>query len=206
MAGDEDDAIHEYFRGSAFPKEAWVSAILAALELGDGSSIAELEGALNLRHGQIEHVLKFLSTDNPAPVIKDGSRWRRTPVEYRMDHDRIHRLTEQREVEWREVQAYVDKPGCLMAFLARALDEADPRPCGKCARCLGRPVVEPTFTRAPRHRRRAFSATPKCPWKASSRSRRTRSPSMASVGPCRRHCAPKPAGFCPAGATPAGGA
>src|SRR6185295_9536515 len=37
--------------------------------------------------------------------------------------------------------------GCLMAFLARALDEVDPQPCGKCARCLGSPVVEPTFTR-----------------------------------------------------------
>ena len=147
MAGEEDEEIHEYFRGSAFPKEAWVSAILAALEESDGMSIAELEEGLNLRHGQIEHVLKFLSADNPAPVIKDASRWRRTPVDYRMDHDRIRRLTGQREVEWGAVQAYVDEPGCLMAFLARALDEADPRPCGKCARCLGRPLVEPTFRR-----------------------------------------------------------
>ena len=35
-----------------------------------------------------------------------------------------------------------------MKFLAEALDDADPQPCGKCASCLGRPIVEPSFTRA----------------------------------------------------------
>jgi ATP-dependent DNA helicase RecQ len=32
MSGDEDDHIHEYFRGSAFPRERWVQSILEALE------------------------------------------------------------------------------------------------------------------------------------------------------------------------------
>lgn len=34
-----------------------------------------------------------------------------------------------------------------MEFLAEALDDADPQPCGKCAKCLGRPIVDPDFTR-----------------------------------------------------------
>jgi ATP-dependent DNA helicase RecQ len=147
MSGAEDDDIHEYFRGSAFPKERWVQAILEALEESDGLSIFEIEEAVNLRRGQIEQVLKFLSVDSPAPVIKEGSKWQRTPVAYRMDHERIHRLTEQRRTEWREVQAYIDEQGCLMEFLARALDDANPQPCRKCASCLGAPVVEPSFTR-----------------------------------------------------------
>jgi ATP-dependent DNA helicase RecQ len=148
MSGNEDDDIHEYFRGSAFPREPWVGAILEALEESDGLSISELEEAVNLRHGQIEKVIKFLSVDSPAPVIKEGSKWQRTPVSYRMDHERIRRLTEQRETEWREVQAYIDEQGCLMEFLAEALDDLNPQPCGKCAPCLGRPIVEPSFTRA----------------------------------------------------------
>lgn len=148
MSGDEDDDIHDYFRCSAFPQERWVQAILEALEESDGLSMFELEEAVNLRHGQIEQVLKFLSVDSPAPVIKEGSKWQRTPVAYRMDHERVHRLTEQRRTEWRDVQAYIDEQGCLMEFLARALDDADPQPCGKCASCLGAPVVEPSFTRA----------------------------------------------------------
>lgn len=147
MSGAEDDDIHDYFRGSAFPKERWVQAILEALEESDGLSIFEIEEAVNLRRGQIEQVLKFLSVDSPAPVIKEGSKWQRTPVAYRMDHERIRRLTEQRRTEWREVQAYIDEQGCLMEFLARALDDANPQPCGKCASCLGAPVIEPSFTR-----------------------------------------------------------
>lgn len=147
MSGDEDDHIHEYFRGSAFPRERWVQSILEALEESDGLSTAQIEEIVNLRHGQIEQVLKFLSVDSPAPVIKDGSKWQRTPVPFRMDHERIQRLTEQREFEWGEVQAYIGEPGCLMEFLANALDDANPQPCGKCANCLGRPVVGPSFTR-----------------------------------------------------------
>lgn len=146
MSGDEDNAIHEYFRRTAFPREQWVRSILEALEESDGLTTKQLEEAVNLRSGQIEQVLKFLSVDSPALVIKEGSKWLRTPVLFHMDHECIRRLTGQREVEWGEVQAYINEPQCLMEFLARVLDDADPQPCGKCARCLGRPVVAPTFS------------------------------------------------------------
>ena len=146
MSGTEDAEIHEYFRNAAFPREEWVTAVLDALEESDGLSVRELEASLNLRYGQIEKVLKVLSVDNPAPITKDGSRWRRTPVAYRMDHDRIQRLTRQREAEWREVQTYLDEQGCLMAFLAGLLDDPDPRPCGRCASCRGAPILEPAYS------------------------------------------------------------
>ena len=148
MAGNEDDDIHDYFRRSAFPPEPSVMEILGALEESDGLSVRELEGTVNLRNGRIEQVLKLLSVENPAPVMKLGSKWQRTPVPYRLDHERIRRLTTQREMEWQEVQSYVDEEGCLMQFLAEALDDADPRPCGKCASCLGGPIVEPSFRNA----------------------------------------------------------
>ena len=147
MSGDEDDNIHEYFRRSAFPGEDQVTAILDVLKESDGLSVADLEGAVNLRRGQIQHVLKFLSVELPAPVIKSGAKWRRTPVPYQMDHEQIRRLTGQRKTEWGEVQKYIDEKGCLMKFLAEALDDPDPQPCGKCASCLGQPVAEPSFKR-----------------------------------------------------------
>ena len=147
MSGEEDNHIHEYFRRTAFPREDWVQKILDAIEESGGLSVLELERTINLRRGQIEQVLKFLSVDSPAPVLKDGSKWQRTPVDYGMDLENIRRLTEQRRTEWREVQAYIDEQGCLIEFLAQALDDADPQPCGKCASCLGATVVEPSFTR-----------------------------------------------------------
>ena len=147
MSGHEDDAVHEYFRQSAFPNESWVEQILGVLEGSDGMTIRQLEEAVNLRHGQLEQALKFLSVENPAPIIKDGSLWQRTPVSYHMDRERIRHLTKQRTIEWQEMQRYLEEDGCLMQFLAVALDDENPQPCGKCASCLGEPIVEQSFDR-----------------------------------------------------------
>ena len=148
MSGREDTAIHEYFRQSAFPNESWVETILEVLEDSDGLATRDLEEVVNLRHGQLEQALKFLSVENPAPIIKDGLLWQRTPVPYHMDHERIRRLTEQRMIEWREMQSYLETDGCLMRFLAMTLDDEHSQPCGRCASCLGRPIVESSFGHA----------------------------------------------------------
>ncbi|MCY3873204.1 MAG: RecQ family ATP-dependent DNA helicase [Rhodobacteraceae bacterium] len=141
ITGREDDAIHAYFRRTAFPEEKWVNAILQALDESDGMSVIQLEETVNLRRSQIEKVLKFLSVENPSPAIKIEGIWRRTAERYLMDHEKIQRLTRQRESEWEQVQEYIDEKGCLMEFLARVLDDANPRPCGRCSSCQGRPIV-----------------------------------------------------------------
>ncbi len=135
LSGREDDQIHEYFRQSAFPPEAHVQEILESLDASDGLSLNELQQRVNLRMGQIEHVLKLLMVENPAPVIKGGSKWHRTALEYRVDRDRIAFLTNQRSHEWEEIQQYIDYEGCLMKFLRNALDDADEKSCGKCVTC-----------------------------------------------------------------------
>ncbi|HEC8325434.1 TPA: RecQ family ATP-dependent DNA helicase [Providencia rettgeri] len=156
MSGVEDQDIHEFFRDSAFPSEEHVNEILSVLEQNDGMSIRSIEEQTNLRHGQIEKVLKLLSVENPAPVIKDGSRWVRTPVRYQMDHARITHLTGQRENEWQEVQAYLNDTGCKMTFLRRALDDLDPTPCNKCSSCLGQAVINTPIDPALVHRAGTF--------------------------------------------------
>ena len=143
MSGVEDQDIHEYFRESAFPPEEQVNEILQVLEQGEGLSIRGIEEKTNLRHGQIEKVLKLLNVENPAPVIKQGSQWRRTAMPYAMDRARIAHLTGQREQEWAEIQDYIDEAGCKMTYLRRALDDTcDLSPCDKCSSCLGQPVID----------------------------------------------------------------
>lgn len=156
MSGVEDQDIHEFFRESAFPSEAHVNEILWVLEQSDGLSIRSIEEQTNLRHGQIEKVLKLLSVENPAPVFKDGSRWVRTPVRYQMDHARIAHLTSQRVQEWQEVQTYLADTGCKMTFLRQALDDHDPTSCGKCSSCLGRPVINAVVDPVLAHRAGTF--------------------------------------------------
>jgi ATP-dependent DNA helicase RecQ len=146
LSGREDTEIHEYFRGSAFPEQEHVQSILGALAHSDGMTTASIEVAINLRKTQIEKVLKLLSVENPSPVIKDGPRWFRTPVPYRMDQARIDNLTRQREQEWQEVQDYIDTTECKMVFLARSLDDPQPHPCGCCTSCVGHPIVAESFS------------------------------------------------------------
>ncbi len=141
LAGREDEDIHEYFRRNAFPDERNVNQILDVLADHDELSTFQLQQHLNLRQGQIDKVLKILSVENPSPVIKQGSKWRRTPVPYQVDHARIERLTQQREIEWQEVQDYIDTDDCLMVCLRNALDDQVIEKCGRCAVCLSEPVV-----------------------------------------------------------------
>ncbi|RJK85718.1 RecQ family ATP-dependent DNA helicase [Vibrio cholerae] len=156
MSGTEDTDIHEFFRSSAFPSEPQVNEILAVLAACDGLSIPRIEERTNLRHGQIEKVLKLLSVESPAPVIKVGSQWRRTAVHFTMDRERIEHLTSQREQEWQEVQAYLGAADCKMTYLRRALDDNDPTPCGKCASCLGQAVINLPVNPALAHQAATF--------------------------------------------------
>tara|TARA_R110001592_G_scaffold363263_1_gene682789 strand:- start:15635 stop:17734 length:2100 start_codon:yes stop_codon:yes gene_type:complete len=156
MSGVEDQDIHEFFRDSAFPSEAHVNEILDLLAETDGLSIRGIEEQTNLRQGQIEKVLKLLSVESSAPVIKVNSQWRRTLNPYVMDHARIAHLTGQREQEWAEVQAYLDEHGCKMAFLRRVLDDNNSTPCGKCASCIGQPVVDVTINPVLTHQAATF--------------------------------------------------
>lgn len=142
LSGREDDDIHAYFRNTAFPPEQQIKEILVVLEASDnGLTLREIEAAVNLRHGQIEKVLKILAVEDSAPVARDGSKWFRTPNAWRIDRERIGHLTQQRVREWAQMQAYMDAPGCLMQFLASALDDTLARPCGRCAVCVGHLLV-----------------------------------------------------------------
>ena len=143
LSGSEDKKIHDFFRRSAFPTERHVQTVLEALENSDGLTTRAMEEHINLRQRQIEKVLKLLSVENPSPVIKDGSKWFRTTVPFHMDHDRISHLTQQREIEWQEVQDYIAHEGCLMDFLRQSLDDPHSEPCDKCANCLGHLLLEP---------------------------------------------------------------
>ena len=141
LVGKEDEQIHDYFRRTAFPSEHAVEEVLNALEESDGKSIAELQNQLNMHKSQIEHVLKVLSVEVPSPAIKVGSKWHRTAAEFELDQERIHRLSSQRDREWQEFQEYVDTDNCFMEYLGRMLDDPAVERCGKCANCMGKPVI-----------------------------------------------------------------
>ncbi|RCJ16433.1 ATP-dependent DNA helicase RecG [Nostoc sp. ATCC 43529] len=147
LSGDEDDDITNYFINTAFPPEAHTQQILNVLNKAvDGFSIPELQQQLNLSQGQIDKVLKLLSLEFPAPVTKQGSKWYLTPVSYQPDTDKIEKLTQIRRQEQARMLEYMHIQECLMIFLATELDDPQPKACGKCAACLGRPLLPETYS------------------------------------------------------------
>lgn len=142
LSGEEEEKINDYFRDSAFPPEWQVNRILEALEAAtDGLNLGGIERAVNLRRSQIEKVLKLLVVESLSPVVRIDGLWYRTTNTYRLDRERIAHLTLQREAEWAQMKRYLANERCLMQFLSEALDDPHAQPCGRCAVCLGRPML-----------------------------------------------------------------
>jgi ATP-dependent DNA helicase RecQ len=142
LSGGDDRAINTYFIERAFPPEEEITAILTALEESDaGLNIAQLEASVNLGRMRIEQALKILSIEQPAPIARQESRWVATP--HRFDAGRLRELiahtTALRQREQEQMDEYSRHTGCLMEFLARALDDPAAGVCGRCAPCKGRP-------------------------------------------------------------------
>jgi len=147
LSGHEDQDITDYFIRKAFPPQAHVKLILRALnEADDGLSVPMLQKKLNLAWRDIEKVLKLLSVESPSPVDKQGTRWHATPIEYHLDTKRIEQLCELRRGEQQEMLEYMKTTQCLMQFLAQALDDPFPQECGKCANCVGAPLLPESIT------------------------------------------------------------
>lgn len=141
LSGQEDAEIHEYFREHAFPPEKTVADILQAIEDHDGLSIPKIQEVLNIKQGQINQTIKYLSVEESSPIIKDGTQWKRSAVKYTMGTEKIERLTNQRLIEWNIVKDYLSTEKCLMSFLQTELDDPNIEDCGKCANCLGKLIL-----------------------------------------------------------------
>ncbi len=145
LSGDEDDDITNYFIRTSFPPEVHTQKVLSALnEANGGFSMPQFEQQINLSRGQIDKVLKLLSVESPAPVTRQSYKWYATPVSYQPDTEKIERLMQIRRQEQARMREYMESQQCLMTFLATELDDPNPTVCGKCAVCLGRPVLPET--------------------------------------------------------------
>ena len=136
LSGREDDEIQEYFIESAFPGVATMAAILDVLARHESLSVPEILAQVNVSKTVAQKALKLLEVD--GAVGKEGSRYFRTPNPWQPDVARIDRVMALRRAELAQMQAYVAHQGCLMEFLARALDDPAAGPCGRCANCVGR--------------------------------------------------------------------
>jgi ATP-dependent DNA helicase RecQ len=140
LNGREDDDIQDYFIQSAFPPARTMLGILDALEKSDRMSFSEILSRVNVSYTMAEKALRLLEIDGAVAVDMDlrPRRYFRTLNPWKPDVERIERVTRLRQEELAQMQTYVTHSGCLMEFLARALDDPTAEPCGRCANCRGK--------------------------------------------------------------------
>jgi ATP-dependent DNA helicase RecQ len=142
LSGEEDEEITDYFIRTAFPPAVHVEDVLSVLqEAEEGLSIPMMLRQLNLRYSDVEKVLKILAVQSPAPVSKKRHRWYANPIKYETDRNRIARLMHVRRMEQATMLDYLHTEECLMAFLRRELSDPIGEPCGRCANCMGHPLI-----------------------------------------------------------------
>jgi ATP-dependent DNA helicase RecQ len=133
LNGREDDEIQDYFIESAFPPVNVMQDVLDILPRDTALTLDGIGAKLNRSRGMIERAIRLLDVD--GAVRHDGSGYVRTAEPWEPEVERFNRVTQHRRDELSEMQRYVEHKGCLMEFLARALDDPAAGPCGKCMNC-----------------------------------------------------------------------
>ncbi|MCA1188205.1 RecQ family ATP-dependent DNA helicase [Saccharopolyspora sp. 6T] len=135
LPGPEDQEIWRYFASLAFPPEATVRAILAALTEAGTLSTAALEPRVDLGRSRLEMVLKVLDVDGAVRRVKGG--WEATGEPWTYEAERYGRIAAERAAEQQAMLDYLATPDCRMEFLRRQLDDPHAQPCGRCDNCTG---------------------------------------------------------------------
>ncbi|MBK5288193.1 MAG: RecQ family ATP-dependent DNA helicase [Acidimicrobiia bacterium] len=136
MSGHEDRDIQDYFIRTAFPPADRANAIVDLLaDRGDWTRIGDIEAEVNIRRGRLTSMLKILEVE--GVVTRDGTKYRRTALDWTYPTERIDTITEQRRAEQRVMDDYLASDTCLMELLGRALDDPTASACGRCSRCTG---------------------------------------------------------------------
>ncbi len=139
LSGSEDDDIQDYFIESAFPSPETMTSILDAVGANGGLSINEMLARVNVSRSMADRALKLLEIDGAIETrFEKRVLYFRTANQWAPDVERTERITALRRAELAQMQAYMAHRGCLMEFLARALDDPDAKACGVCANCQGR--------------------------------------------------------------------
>ena len=191
MNGREDEEIINYFMKTAFPTEEEMTQVYRCIQSQDSIGLNELLSKLNIRRSRLEKCLMFLTKDKY--ITKDRSRYRITPTPFVYQKEHYDAITAIRRQELEQMKELVRTGECYSQFIVRALDDPDAHPCGRCANCLGRDILDGASQTAPLVISRAASEflrgqtipiTPRKQWASSSVTRMTKIPYINQEGVC----------------------
>lgn len=135
MHGPGDEDIQRYFIDTAFPGPSQVEQVVQTLQQKPCGR-SELQQRVNVRISALEKILTHLEVEDIIDKRDGDYILKRTDT--MPDYARWQAVTRTRYAELAHMQAYLREQGCLMRYLAQALD--DPAPverCGRCKNCTG---------------------------------------------------------------------
>jgi ATP-dependent DNA helicase RecQ len=151
MYGYGDEDIQNYFIETAFPKPPEVASVVDALKKHKTLTRPQLQQHVNVRFAVLEKILTHLEVDHV--VEKIGTSYRLLNGGGSPDYARWQAVTENRVRELEQMKDYLNHEGCLMRFIADALDDpTNSKPCNKCKNCKG---SKSKFTPSPQDIERA---------------------------------------------------
>jgi ATP-dependent DNA helicase RecQ len=142
LYGEIDKRITNYFIAQAFPPAQVFDAVLGVMSAApSGLGVTEIAKRAKVGRALTLKVLGQLSVEDDAPVTRSGSLWKGTGRPFSVDHQRFAQLTARRHEEQARMWQYARGERCLMSFIAEELNDATAGDCGKCAVCIGAPLI-----------------------------------------------------------------
>lgn len=134
MHGPEDRDVHHYFIDTAFPQPEQIGQVIATLRDGGPQTCYELQRSINARRSVLDKILLHLELE--GVVEKPDRDWKLTGQQTEPDYERWGQVTAQRHRELAQMEGFIEYQGCLMRFIAEALDDHTvDSDCGRCQNC-----------------------------------------------------------------------
>lgn len=144
-----DDALWEYFASSSIPDPTHISALRRVLtESTQPLTSTELADQTAIRPTRLDALLKILLVKNTIARTTHESKaaYRWVDPNYSYDHAHWDSLYALRRGEARIMRSYAHQEGCLMRYLAHALDDPGASDCGVCSACTKTLPVNPSIS------------------------------------------------------------
>lgn len=140
LSGEEDAEIQHYFIETSFPKAEQVEKVIDYLSEQGEAKQYDLSRIVNVKKSALENLLLHLEVEHI--VTKEKRYYRLLNAHKRPDYQRWHKVTQLRYMELAQMQSYLQQKGCLMKFLAKALDDPtlQHQNCGRCQNCTGKQI------------------------------------------------------------------
>ncbi|MEO1441021.1 MAG: RecQ family ATP-dependent DNA helicase [Chloroflexota bacterium] len=148
LHGAEDAEIQTHFIDTAFPSPERVQQVVDTLAHEGELKRTQVEQFVNCSRSTMEKVLTHLEVEGMITRNALARTYELTGADHQLDYDRWGDVTERRYDELAQMQAYIQHDGCLMQFIADALDDpSHVKPCGACRNCTGAKIKIDPATR-----------------------------------------------------------